>query len=133
MIYLLDTNIISYLIRSRDYALIDRFEATAKQARLGVSAITVAELFYGVHKKASPKLAVAVREFLYPLEKFVFDDSAGLAYGQLRAYLEASGQVIGAHDMLIAANAVSLNATLVTNNVKEFARIPNLTIENWCD
>ncbi|WP_197723366.1 hypothetical protein [Thiomicrorhabdus aquaedulcis] len=56
-----------------------------------------------------------------------------MAYGQLRAYLEASGQVIGAHDMLIAANAVSLNATLVTNNVKEFARIPNLTIENWCD
>ncbi|WP_197723365.1 type II toxin-antitoxin system VapC family toxin [Thiomicrorhabdus aquaedulcis] len=86
MIYLLDTNIISYLIRSRDYALIDRFEATAKQARLGVSAITVAELFYGVHKKPAPS-------WLWRSESF-YTRSKSLFLTTQRAWLMANYELI---------------------------------------
>lgn len=112
--------------------LIDTFERISVDSTIGVSAITVAELFYGVKKRQSLKLEVAVREFLYPLEKFVFDENAAFAYGEIRTMLESKGEVIGAHDMLIAAHAQSIDAVLITNNMREFARIKNLKLENWC-
>ena len=121
---MLDTNIISYLIKSRDMNLIDTFERISVDSTIAVSAITVAELFYGVKKKQSLKLEAAVREFLYPLEKFAFDEN--------RTILEAKGEVIGAHDMLIAAHAQSMDAVLITNNIREFERIKDLKLENWC-
>ena len=132
MIYMLDTNIISYVIKNRDYTLVDKFEKMAVDSVLSVSSITVAELFYGVKKKQSQRLEVAVREFLLPLEKLSFDDNAALHYGEIRAGLESKGKIIGANDLFIAAHAKSLNATLVTNNTKEFKRVEGLEIENWC-
>jgi len=128
---MLDTNIISYVIRNRDFSLIDKFERMSVNAIMSVSSITVAELFYGVKKKQSKKLEIAVREFLLPLEKLCFDENAALHYGEIRASLELSGKIIGAHDMLIAAHAKSVDATLVTNNTREFERVENLQIENW--
>jgi len=129
---MLDTNIISYLIKSRDMNLIDAFEQTSIDSTIAVSAITVAELFYGVKKKQSLKLEVAVREFLSPLEKFAFDENAAFVYGEIRTMLKAKGEVIGAHDMLIAAHARSIDAVLITNNMRKFERIKDLKLANWC-
>ncbi|HFU75031.1 MAG TPA: type II toxin-antitoxin system VapC family toxin [Arcobacter sp.] len=131
MIYILDTNIVSFIIKNRDFSLIDTFEKISEKNRIGISTITVAELFYGVEKKGSPKLEVAVREFLSPLEKYSFDENAAFIYGKIRSELEASGKIIGSHDMLIAAHALSMDATLVTNNTREFTRVKNLSIEDW--
>ena len=128
---MLDTNIISYLIKNRDFKLIDKFDEMSKEHVIAVSSITVAELFYGVKKKNSHKLEVAVIELIYPLDKLAFDDNAALAYGDIRVQLEASGSVIGAHDMFIAAHAKSVDAVLVTNNTREFQRVDGLMLEDW--
>ena len=81
---MLDTNIISYLIKNRDFKLIDKFDEMSKEHVIAVSSITEAELFYGVKKKKSHKLEIAVIEFLYPLDKLAFDDNAALTYGDIR-------------------------------------------------
>ena len=128
---MLDTNIISYIIKNRNYSLIDKFEEISKNHTLCVSSITVAELFYGVKKKGSKKLEIAVNEFLSPLEKLSFDSNAAFSYSEIRAALEANGNIIGAHDMFIAAHAKSIDATLVTNNTREFERVDNLKLEDW--
>jgi len=128
---MLDTNIISYIIKNRDYTLIDKFESISTDSVIAVSSVTVAELFYGVKKKKSKKLEIAVREFLLPLEKLSFDENAALHYGEIRASLELLGKIIGANDMLIAAHAKSIGAVLVTNNTKEFERVEGLQIEDW--
>lgn len=131
MIYMLDTNIISYLIKNRDFALIETFEKVSARHTVSVSSITIAELFYGVKKKDSKKLEVAIEELLHPLETYDFDTNAAFHYGTLRVQLESAGDVIGSHDMLIAAHAQSLDATLVTNNLSEFEKVNNLKLENW--
>lgn len=131
MIYLLDTNIISYLIKSRNLDMVDKFEEMSEFATICVSSITVAELFYGVKKKKSKKLEINVREFLYPVEKMPFDENSALIYGEVRVKLEKKGEVIGAHDMLIASHALALGATLVTNNTREFERVEGLSVEDW--
>lgn len=128
---MLDTNIISYLIKNRDMKLIDKFEAMSKDNTIAVSSITVAELFYGVKKKKSKKLEVAIREFLSPLEKLAFDENAAFSYGEIRVELESNGNLIGAHDMFIAAHAKSLDVVLVTNSTREFQRVQGLKIEDW--
>ena len=128
---MLDTNIISYIIKNRDFSLIDKFEELSKQHSLTVSSITIAELYYGVKKKGSKKLEVAVNEFLLPLERVSFDEDAALCYGEMRTELEAKGNIIGSNDLFIAAHAKSIDATLVTNNTKEFNRVSNLDIEDW--
>ena len=111
--------------------MIDKFEEISKNHTLSVSSITVAELFYGVKKKGSKKLEVAVNEFLSPLEKLSFDANAAFTYGEIRVALEAKGNIIGAHDMFIAAHAKSIEAVLVTNNTREFERVDNLKLEDW--
>lgn len=133
MIYILDTNIISYIIKNRDFSLIDKFETIAKEHTIGVSSITVAELYYGVRKRGSQKLEVLVNEFLLPLERYSFDEKAAFEYGNIRANLESKGNTIGSNDLLIAAHTKSLNAVLITNNIKEFHRVENLSLENWVD
>lgn len=133
MIYLLDTNIVSYLGKAQDFELIDKFEQAAKTATIGISSITSAELYYGVKKKNSSKLTLAVETFLSPLNIFEFDQQASAVYGDVRTALENKGTLIGSYDMLIAAHALSLNAILITNNVREFARVSGLTIENWAE
>jgi len=131
LIYLLDTNIVSYIIKAQDTRLIDKFEQAAKTAIIGVSSITTAELYYGVKKKNSQKLKQAVDAFLSPLRVFEFDQSASAVYGDLRTDLELKGLIIGSYDMLIAAHALSLQATLITNNTREFERVTGLLVENW--
>lgn len=128
--YLLDTNICIYLINERPRQVIERFRRHALST-IGVSSITVAELAFGVAKSASTRNRAALQGFLVPLVIAPFDVNAALAYGDLRATLERQGQPIGPLDMQIAAHALSLNAVLVTNNEREFRKVPGLALENW--
>ena len=130
MKYLLDTNICIYIINERPQEVLDRFRRFSL-SELGVSSITAAELAYGVAKSGSTRNRSALQAFLLPLEVAPFDMAAALAYGDLRADLERRGQPIGPLDLQIAAHALSLNAVLVTNNVREFRKVSGLTLENW--
>jgi tRNA(fMet)-specific endonuclease VapC len=131
MRYLLDTNICISLIKQRPLQVLEKFSAYAV-GDIGISAITVSELWYGVAKSERRKAnAQALAQFLLPLTVSPFDDGAAEAYGEIRAALEREGQPIGAMDMLIAAHAVSLGVVLVTNNEREFVRVPGLHVENW--
>ena len=96
-----------------------------------VSSITGAELAFGIAESGSRRNQDALEKFLAPLEVLPFDSEAMCAYGGLRARLQASGQPIGALDTLIAAHALAVGATLVTNNLAEFDRVPSLACENW--
>jgi len=128
---MLDTNICIYLIKKKPQGVLKKL-AEHKISEDGISAITVAELEYGVAKSAQPdKNRDALDEFLAPFEIISFDDRAALEYGRIRAHLERKGTLIGSMDMLIAAHAQSLGVTLVTNNAKEFKRVPHLRVENW--
>ena len=99
---------------------------------IGVSSITVSEMTYGVEKSRNAEQnRIALLQFLSPLEISPYDASAANHYGEIRSLLEKAGQPIGALDTLIAAHARSLDATLVTNNEKEFSRVPGLKTENW--
>ena len=96
--------------------------------------LTVAELKYGVYKSQFPERnQTALSQFLSPLQIIKFNEDAADYYGKIRADLEKRGQVIGSMDMLIAAHALSLDIILVTNNSKEFSRVPHLKIENWLE
>jgi len=131
MKFLLDTNICIYVIKKRPPQILKKFK-TFSANDLAISSITLAELEFGVHLSSYPeKNQEALNEFLTPLEILPFDDRAALSYGEIRAYLQKKGFNIGAMDMLIAAQAQSLSIPLVTNNLKEFKRIPGLQLENW--
>lgn len=128
---MLDTNICIYLIKQQPPTVIERFLSHPVGA-IGVSSITVAELAFGVNKsRQMAKNRLALEQFLAPLEVAVFDHDAALSYGRVRARLEASGSPIGSMDLLIAAHALSLGVRLVTNNLREFRRVPGLKLENW--
>ena len=131
--YLLDTDICIYLIERKSPQALARLQ-TMEIAAVGISSITLSELEYGVAKSSKPeqnKLALA--RFLAPLEILPFDDLAAARYGPVRALLESHGTPIGPLDTLIASHALTLGSTLVTNNVKEFSRVPGLNLENWTD
>lgn len=130
MKYLLDTDICIYIINARPKRVLDRFRSQTV-GDLGISSITASELAFGVAKSGSAKNRSALEGFMLPLEVAQYDLRAALIYGEIRAGLERRGAVIGALDMLIAAHALSLGATLVTNNDKEFRRVPALRCENW--
>jgi tRNA(fMet)-specific endonuclease VapC len=131
MKYLLDTNICIYLIRQRPTQVLARF-LNLRPGDVGVSSVTVAELEYGVAKSARPEHnRQALEGFLLPLEILLFDPGAAWVYGRIRATLESQGTPIGALNLLIAAHALSLGITLVSNNVREFQRISGLVLENW--
>ncbi|MBI2340755.1 MAG: type II toxin-antitoxin system VapC family toxin [Deltaproteobacteria bacterium] len=131
MQFLLDTNICIYLIKKKPPSVLARFRAL-KPGDVGVSSITTAELHYGVEKSQFPdKNRQALAEFLLPLELAPFDEKAAAVFGKIRTVLERKGRVIGSYDMLIAAHAISLDATLVTNNTREFSRIADLKVKNW--
>jgi tRNA(fMet)-specific endonuclease VapC len=131
MKYMLDTNICIYIIKQKPQAVIERFVQT-EISQIGISSITLSKLLFGVSKSSKPdQNKIALAQFIAPLEIMPYDDQAALCYGDLRACLEKQGQPIGSLDMLIAAHALSINSTLVTNNEKEFIRIPDLKIENW--
>jgi tRNA(fMet)-specific endonuclease VapC len=131
MQYMLDTNICIYIIKRKPQAIIERFLQT-EISQIGISSITLSELLFGVSKSSKPdQNKIALAQFIAPLEIMPYDDQAAHCYGDLRAYLEREGKPIGSLDMLIAAHALSINSTIVTNNEKEFIRVPNLRIANW--
>jgi tRNA(fMet)-specific endonuclease VapC len=131
MKYLLDTNICIALIRQKPAALLQQL-TSHEPGEVGISAITLAELVHGAEKSAQSEHNLsALQQFLLPLELADFDQQAALAYGKIRAELERDGQIIGSMDMLIAAHAMGLGATLVTNNVREFQRVNGLALEDW--
>lgn len=133
MRYLLDTNICIYLIKQKPQKVLDKFQ-TLTIFDVGISSITVAELEYGVAKsQQQEKNRTALLQFLFPLEIVEFNQGAAAIYGTIRSDLERRGLIIGAMDMLIASHALSLGVTLVTNNVREFSRIPTLSVENWVE
>jgi tRNA(fMet)-specific endonuclease VapC len=131
--WLLDTNICIYLIKKKPAVTLRRLRAV-NVADVAVSSITVAELQYGVAKSARPEQnALALAELLAPLAVLPFDDAAATAYGLVRAELERAGTPIGGMDILIAAHAVALGRTIVTNNTREFRRVAGLRVENWAE
>ncbi len=131
MRYLLDTNMCIYIIRRRPPQVIERLRQT-QPGDVGVSAITASELEYGAAKSSRPAESYsALARFLAPLEVAPYGHSAAEAYGPIRAELEATGRLIGPLDLLIAAHARALGVTLLTNNEREFRRIPGLSVENW--
>ena len=131
MRYLLDTNICIYLIKKKPLKVLEKLRTLAI-ADVGISAITLAELEFGVAKSSKPQQNnEALQSFVAPLEILPFDDRAACRYGEIRAHLEKKGQPIGSLDMLIAAHASSLALTLVTNNLREFKKVPGLTAESW--
>jgi tRNA(fMet)-specific endonuclease VapC len=131
MIYLLDTNICILLIRQKAPQILAKLTSYAI-TEIAISAMATAELQYGVQKSSHrDQNQHALDQFLLPLTILPFDADDAMVYGQIRAALEAQGLSIGAMDTLIAAQAVRHNLILVTNNLREFSRIPNLAIEDW--
>jgi len=131
MIFMLDTNICIYAIKKKPQKVIDRVRAL-RISDLGTSSIVLSELECGAEKSSNPvQNKVALMQFLAGIDIAGYDATAARHYGEIRTYLESNGQTIGAMDMLIAAHARSLGVILVTNNEKEFGRVPGLKIENW--
>lgn len=128
---MLDTNICIYIIKRQPAAVLKHF-LEYQVGDICISTITLSELRNGVAKSTHrEKNTKALEEFIVPLEVVSFDEAAAHVYGEIRATLEKSGTPIGAMDMLIAAHAVSLGISLVTNNTREFVRIPSLNVINW--
>ena len=127
---LLDTNTCIYIINNRPPNVLERFRKY-KAGEVGISSIAASELAYGVAKSGSLKNRKALEMFLAPLQILPFDSQCLWIYADLRAALEKQGLSIGPMDTLIAAQALSIDGTLVTNNIKEFVRVPKLKLENW--
>ncbi|HTT82831.1 MAG TPA: type II toxin-antitoxin system VapC family toxin [Rhizomicrobium sp.] len=128
--YMLDTNICIYVIKNYPAKLHETFNRLAE--RLSISTVTLAELAYGAEKSARClENLQAVEQFAARLDVLAFSPKAAAHYGQIRVALERSGKLIGPHDMLIAAHARAEGLTLVTNNTREFNRVPGLAVENW--
>lgn len=128
--YLLDTNILSDLIRNPFGPVAQRIEAVGAKA-VCTSIIVAAELRYGCAKKGSTRLQARVEDILATIPVLPLEVPADADYGRQRAQLEASGQPIGGNDLLIAAHALALGLTLVTHNTREFSRIAGLQVEDW--
>lgn len=128
--YMLDTNIISDLIRSPQGKAARRI-ARAGESNICTSIIVAAELRYGCAKSGSTRLLKAVEDLLGEISILPFDAPADAEYGAIRAKLEAGGTPISSNDLLIAAHASATGSTIVTANVEEFRRIRGLTVENW--
>ncbi|MDO9002186.1 MAG: type II toxin-antitoxin system VapC family toxin [Aquabacterium sp.] len=128
--FLLDTNICIYTIKQTPLAVIERLRQHASDT-LAVSSITAAELYFGVAKSGSARNRLALSQFLSSLQILPFDQAAADVYGNVRAHLERSGTPIGPLDTQIAAHALALGFTMVTNNTREFERVPGLKVENW--
>ena len=128
--YLLDTNILSDLIRHPDGLVARRVEQVG-QKEIFTSIIVAAELRYGCAKKGSAKLLERVQGLLETIPMLPLDMPTDAQYGLIRAELEAAGQPIGMNDLLIASHALALGLTLVTDNTSEFSRVRGLKVENW--
>jgi tRNA(fMet)-specific endonuclease VapC len=133
MRYLLDTDICIYIAKRKPAGVLARLERL-RSGDVGMSVVTYLELIYGAHKSQQVEANVArIRQLSDLIPVQALDAAAATHYGKLRAGLEKSGSLIGAYDLLIAAHALALQLTLVTNNLREFRRVPGLRLENWAD
>ena len=130
MRYLLDTNVVSDLIRNPQGRVAEHIRKVG-EAQVCTSIVVAAELRYGAAKKGSPRLAAQLDAVLGGLEVLPFEAPADAAYGQIRSRLEQAGTPIGGNDLIIAAQAMALDHTIVTDNEGEFARVEGLRCENW--
>lgn len=129
--YLLDTNICIYISKNKPIQVLNHFKKLSI-GQVCMSIITYGELYYGACKSQNPKAAILNLENLSQFIPYLpVDFTCSIQYGQVRSFLEKRGNVIGNNDMWIAAHAISLNKILVTNNIKEFERVPHLKLENW--
>jgi tRNA(fMet)-specific endonuclease VapC len=128
--YMLDTNILSDLIRNPQGRAARRIAKVGENS-VCTSIIVAAELRYGCAKRGSMRLSKAVEDLLGEIDVLPFEVPADADYGVLRAFVEAAGTPIGSNDMLIAAHAQALGATIVTANADEFERVRGLKVENW--
>ena len=128
--YLLDTNIVIYVLKRRPIEVLEAFNKNVN--RMAISSITLSELMYGAEKSIHiDKNLEAVEDFVSHLDVLSYDAKASQHYGQIKSGLEKRGELIGESDIHIAAHAISQGLILVTNNLKEFKRVPNLALENW--
>jgi tRNA(fMet)-specific endonuclease VapC len=128
--YLLDTNILSDLLRNPGGRGVQRV-ALVGEATICTSIVVACELRYGAAKKGSTRLSERVESLLESLEVLPLDKESDRRYAEIRLHLEQRGRLIGPNDLLIASHALALDLTLVTANVEEFARVPGLRLENW--
>ncbi len=128
--YLLDTNIVIYVMKRRPVEALTIFNQNA--SRMAISSITLSELYHGAEKSSQVSANLsAIDDFTSRLEVLAYTAKASLHYGSIRSVLEKSGQTIGVNDLHIAGHARSEGLILVTNNMSEFMRVPSLQIENW--
>ncbi len=130
--YLLDTNILSELIRNPQGGVSRRI-AHVGESNVCTSLVVAAELRYGASKRNSRQLTDRVNAILSAIDVLPLEEPADQAYGELRAALESRGEMIGPNDMLIAAHAIALDKIVVTANQGEFSRVPGLRVENWIE
>jgi tRNA(fMet)-specific endonuclease VapC len=129
--YLLDTNICIYAIKNKPISVLERIKENSRFA-IYISSLTIAELEYGIeNSNRVEENRVSLIKFLSIFNILSFDDSDAIPYGRLKAKLKKEGNIIGPIDMLLAAQALSKDLILVTNNTKKFERIDNLKLENW--
>ena len=127
---LLDTNICITIINAKPAAVLERFKHY-RLGEIGLCSVVAAELAFGVAKSGSVRNRQALEMFLAPLTILPFDASAAWIYGELRSDLERRGTPIGSMDTMIAAHALSQQAVLITNNTREFSKVPGLQLDNW--
>lgn len=126
----LDTNICSYILRQRPAGMVERFSRLNRH-QLWLSAVVAAELRYGAAKLGQPRFHAAVESWLAGFEVRDWSSDASHHYAALRAALERQGKPIGGMDMMIAAHAMAEDSVLITNNAREFHRVPGLAVEEW--
>ncbi len=131
MLYMLDTNICSFIIREHPLNIKDKLQEVEENHTIALSSIVVCELLYGATKKNSPKLTKIVSTFIDNFLIYDYSKISAQSYANIRTNLEKKGQIIGANDLLIASHALSLGAILVTNNSREFKRVEELNLEDW--
>ena len=131
MLYMLDTNICSYIIRNKPQSIKEKLQEVEQNHTIALSSIVVSELLYGATKKDSPKLMRVVSAFIDNFIIYDYSKISAQSYGNIRTDLEKKGKIIGANNLLIASHALSLGAILVTNNTREFKRVEKLVLEDW--
>ena len=130
MTYLLDTNICIYIINAQPAQVLQRLVQAGRES-LAISTVTVAELAFGIAKSTRADSRAKLENFLSKFPIVDWDQDAAWIYGNVRRDLEAKGQRIGERDLLLACQALALDATMVTNNTREFERVEGLKLENW--
>ncbi len=128
--FLLDTNILSDLVRHPHGPISDRIKEV-KERNICTSIVVAAELRYGAAKKASSRLTMQLEAVLHAIDVLAFEQPADAVYAEIRTLLERAGQTIGVNDLLIAAHALALGHSVVTDNERKFSRVQDLRVENW--